>query len=776
MQSSNCTDVLSELKDAVQNVRTGLRKVLDIAPNRTLYQILLDSTKNPLLQSILSIPDESHLTQNDIIFAIELKEMYDTGRLEILEYLIKGDIEQIKTCNGNTKQETFENNSPNDSSSKFHEDNIPNYKEKLETCDGTEIFIEEVGKDKVRNSNSFESTPDNISSSNCRKDETRSAVDQRDAETEKEVNSNAKEPDSYISELFTSDVMRSEMYVPEELVYKRDRKWGLLKQEELPQAPSIEDPELLRKVFSHQSIVNYLNISPEFKVQLHNERLEFLGDALLQFITSMIIYERFPNFSEGQLSILRSTIVSNSSLLKWSQMYGFDKQLRKNLIDSSILAGNNKLYADVFEAYLGGIAEQYMMETSEGETNVNDFMKGWFEVKSWIEELSENHIRGFDPSIVFKMQYSKSSKQDLRLLLGQNNNPDYIRVNLSNKRILSCIKVNNKVYGYGIGTSNKEADARAAVDAISNPEIRKICPEDIWDRFESNVGLNEKGGLKLRQYPTKVTSHELQILKKEIAIKFKNGDIKLLASENNPNSLLITNQDRMEVAEKRDSILSIDNTEGESDTSQIEESKEVFEHSRNRPTLADDCMEQKKRVKEKVSARQKKVKQRKPQIEMVKEQEIKNFKESTQYYSKEYTLGRGGVFGSESAKVRKGKQKKRRGICRNAAFEVVDNDNNDGRSDTFIIECHEVYESCDEIDVESKNRIYAAYDRRGSNPNFRIYRTTNDEYLSELWFGSLQIVSYGLDKNKKKASQKAAMLACKREDYYGLDDSNENDP
>lgn len=155
MQSSNCTDVLSELKDAVQNVRTGLRKVLDIAPNRTLYQILLDSTTNPLLQSILSIPDESHLTQNDIIFAIELKEMYDTGRLEILEYLIKGDIEQIKTCNGNTKQETFENNSPNDSSSKFHEDNIPNYKEKLETCDGTEIFIEEVGKDKVRNSNSF---------------------------------------------------------------------------------------------------------------------------------------------------------------------------------------------------------------------------------------------------------------------------------------------------------------------------------------------------------------------------------------------------------------------------------------------------------------------------------------------------------------------------------------------------------------------------------------------------------------------------------------------
>jgi hypothetical protein len=88
--------------------------------------------------------------------------------------------------------------------------------------------------------------------------------------------------------------------------------------------------------------------------------------------------------------------------------------------------------------------------------------------------------------------------------------------------------------------------------------------------------------------------------------------------------------------------------------------------------------------------------------------------------------------------------------------------------------CHEVLESCDDVDMDSKNRVNSFFNKRGGSPNYNVFRTAKDEFLCELWFNSQQIVSYGLDRNKRFAAQKAAMLALKREDFYGTSESDDD--
>lgn len=481
-------------------------------------------------------------------------------------------------------------------------------------------------------------------------------------------------------------------------LHKRDRNHMILSKEDLPRPPAIHDVSLLNKIFTHQSIVNNLYTNESNKVQFHNERVEFLGDSFLQFVVTMLIYERFPNFSEGQMSLLRASIVSNKNLLEWSKLYKFDKALKKNFNDSAI-TGDKKIYADVFEAYLGGLVEQYMMETDDGLTNMADFMKCWFDSKGWIETLAEFKIQSFDKNLYFKMQYSKTAKQDIRNLIGPINVPDYIRVDLGDHTFISCVKIQNKIYGYGTGTSNKEADSRAAIDAMKNPLIKDICPNDLWNKYEDSLGLNEKGGLNFSDSSHAVTEEQLNKLTKEILIKYKSGAFKLLNSENNPNTLLIDSKIRNEF------------------TIEI----------KSKYAINDDCVE------------------------------------DENYYNPIITRGRGGVFNeAESKRVKKRKLKEiEGGIMRNISFTLDDGTN---------LLCHEVLITPDSLDRDSKNKVNSVFHKRGSAPDYRMYKTDDDYFLCELWYGSDQIVSYGLARSKQDSAQLAAQLAFIREEYFGYED------
>lgn len=110
--------------------------------------------------------------------------------------------------------------------------------------------------------------------------------------------------------------------------------------------------ELEKQALIHRS---YLNENKELNLQ-SNERLEFLGDAVLEFWISDILYNRFPNFTEGDLTNLRSLVVCTTNLAKISAKIKLgDKLLLSKGEEKHGGRDNTSILADAFESYLGAI-------------------------------------------------------------------------------------------------------------------------------------------------------------------------------------------------------------------------------------------------------------------------------------------------------------------------------------------------------------------------------------------------------------------------------------
>ena len=81
------------------------------------------------------------------------------------------------------------------------------------------------------------------------------------------------------------------------------------------------DPSLLETALTHSSYAN------EFSCP-SNERLEFLGDALLGCVISVLLYEKYPSYTEGDLSKIRSRVVSGANFAKHAEMLGLGERIR----------------------------------------------------------------------------------------------------------------------------------------------------------------------------------------------------------------------------------------------------------------------------------------------------------------------------------------------------------------------------------------------------------------------------------------------------------------
>lgn len=148
----------------------------------------------------------------------------------------------------------------------------------------------------------------------------------------------------------------------------------------LPPLPTIDDSVLEAKVFVHKSATNNeLLSSKQDTVQSNNERLEFLGDAVLETVISDVIEYRYRGFDEGQLSSLRSTLVKNETIELLSRAYKFPER-QMELLDSHMVkteltefkVGKNKRIADLFEAYIGAL---FIDKGRNGPAY--DFIKDW---------------------------------------------------------------------------------------------------------------------------------------------------------------------------------------------------------------------------------------------------------------------------------------------------------------------------------------------------------------------------------------------------------------
>lgn len=182
---------------------------------------------------------------------------------------------------------------------------------------------------------------------------------------------------------------------------------------------------------------------------VNNERLEFLGDAILDAIVADILYKRFVNKKEGFLTSTRSRIVQRDTLNKIAVELGLDK-----IIVSSTrnLAHNTNIYGDALEALIGAIyldqgyrvAKSFVFETLIKEhINIDKVLKSEVDFKSRLIEWGQkNRV-----DVRFEVIDSSYDTQ---------NNPVFI----------SCVKVAEVEIGTGKGYSKKESHQKAAKMAI----------------------------------------------------------------------------------------------------------------------------------------------------------------------------------------------------------------------------------------------------------------------------------------------------------------------
>ncbi|HEB13839.1 MAG TPA: ribonuclease III, partial [candidate division WWE3 bacterium] len=129
---------------------------------------------------------------------------------------------------------------------------------------------------------------------------------------------------------------------------KRDPEKDIEKKIEI----KFKNPDLLENAVVHRS---YLNENPDFPLP-SNERLEFLGDAVLEQIVSNYIYHNFPELPEGELTALRASLVRTESLAEESRRLGLGQELLMSKGEEASGGRDNPyLLANTFESVVGAI-------------------------------------------------------------------------------------------------------------------------------------------------------------------------------------------------------------------------------------------------------------------------------------------------------------------------------------------------------------------------------------------------------------------------------------
>jgi len=211
---------------------------------------------------------------------------------------------------------------------------------------------------------------------------------------------------------------------------------------------TFKNQELLHQAFYHRS---YLNEARHIKES--NERLEFLGDAILSYLSSEFLYTKYPQYPEGTLTNIRSSIVKTTSLGTTARDLGFGSLLF--LSHGEEEGGGRKnisLLADSFEAFLGAM---YM---DQGIDSVKTFLSAYLfpqvetivknklyvDFKSYLQELVQEQTK---VSPLYEVTKSEGPDHDRTF---------YISVKAGSGPIL----------GEGKGKSKQEGEQMAAKNAL----------------------------------------------------------------------------------------------------------------------------------------------------------------------------------------------------------------------------------------------------------------------------------------------------------------------
>jgi ribonuclease-3 len=209
---------------------------------------------------------------------------------------------------------------------------------------------------------------------------------------------------------------------------------------------------LLKQAFTHAS---YRNEHKRTMIQ-DNERLEFLGDAVLELIVSEYLYRSNPDLPEGELTRLRASIVCEPTLVKYARDLKFDRYIRLGRGEERS-GGRNRpaLLADVFEAFIGAL---YL---DQGQQAVELFLQ--------THMFPRVHEYAFTADYKTTLQewVQQNLGKELRYEIVEERGPAHAREFVVN------VAVGTEVMGEGIGRSKKEAEQQAANKALQTLADRK---------------------------------------------------------------------------------------------------------------------------------------------------------------------------------------------------------------------------------------------------------------------------------------------------------------
>ena len=203
------------------------------------------------------------------------------------------------------------------------------------------------------------------------------------------------------------------------------------------------DQNLFRSSFVQRS---YLNESTEFSES--NERLEYLGDAVLELATSKFLYSKYPQYQEGMLTNLRASLVRTESLAESASILNFSELILMSRGEEATGGRNNtSLLANTFEAFLGALYLDQGYEACDKFCQENLFPK--------IDEIIESESYRDYKSLMQEIAQSKFKTTPTYKLISDAG-PDH------DKTFQMLAIIDGKEYGIGEGKSKQAAQESAA--------------------------------------------------------------------------------------------------------------------------------------------------------------------------------------------------------------------------------------------------------------------------------------------------------------------------
>ena len=206
----------------------------------------------------------------------------------------------------------------------------------------------------------------------------------------------------------------------------------------------IKNKELLETALTHSSYSNEHNCD-------NYERLEYLGDAILESVTSEYLYLN-TDYSEGEMTKIRANYVCEKALATYSKKMGIDRHIR--LGHGQINNLNDTIIADVFEA----VAATVYLD------------QGYEVVKKYLQDIIVPFIKeGWDFNTDYKTKLQEAVQTNKKSL-------EYVLIReygeAHDKTFEMAVKIDNIIYGKGIGKSKKEAEQNAALDALNKSVVK----------------------------------------------------------------------------------------------------------------------------------------------------------------------------------------------------------------------------------------------------------------------------------------------------------------